>query len=221
MHAYAWYVWRKTHRSGPSLKVRISKDESMACLGAVNLPNAPSVPTRQIVEGKRLGVAVRNARKNEPASDPRGARRRLTESLPTSAFGTTPIGLFPRPPTADRRASSPRPRASPPPMPRPSSPSFGKLQSEPPILGDIAAPNLATRSRACLTSVSPRHGFVPLSRPRQAGIDRDVPGCGRRTRLPRRRLWPSLCRPPRPVRAKRGPSPPRSQRPRVRQERSL
>jgi hypothetical protein len=27
MHAYAWYVWRNTPRSGPSLKVRIGKDE--------------------------------------------------------------------------------------------------------------------------------------------------------------------------------------------------
>jgi hypothetical protein len=29
MHAYAWYVWRKNSRSGPSLKVRIGKDELM------------------------------------------------------------------------------------------------------------------------------------------------------------------------------------------------
>jgi hypothetical protein len=28
MHAYAWYVWRKTLRSGPSLKVRIGKAEA-------------------------------------------------------------------------------------------------------------------------------------------------------------------------------------------------
>ena len=28
MHAYAWYVWRKTPRSGPSLKVRIGKAEA-------------------------------------------------------------------------------------------------------------------------------------------------------------------------------------------------
>jgi hypothetical protein len=42
MHAYAWYVWRKTPRSGPSLKVRVGKDEPMASLAAVNLPNARS-----------------------------------------------------------------------------------------------------------------------------------------------------------------------------------
>jgi hypothetical protein len=88
--------------------------------------------------------------------------------LSTSAFGTTPIGLFPRPPTADRRAASPRIRAASPPTRRPSSPNFATLQSEPPTLRDIAAPNLATRSRECLTSVSVKHGFVPLSRRRQA-----------------------------------------------------
>jgi hypothetical protein len=33
MHAYAWYVWRNTLRSGPSLKVRIGKDELLAALG--------------------------------------------------------------------------------------------------------------------------------------------------------------------------------------------
>jgi hypothetical protein len=36
MHAYAWYVWRKTLRSGPSLKVRIGRDELMARLAAVS-----------------------------------------------------------------------------------------------------------------------------------------------------------------------------------------
>src|SRR6516225_8225306 len=89
---------------------------------------------------------------------------RLPESPPTAAFGTTPIGLFPRPPTADQRAASPRPRATSPPTRRPSSPSFGTPQSEPPTLRDIAAPNLAIRSRACLASVSLGRGFVPLSR---------------------------------------------------------
>ena len=28
MHAYAWYVWRQTPRTGPSLKVRIGKAEA-------------------------------------------------------------------------------------------------------------------------------------------------------------------------------------------------
>ena len=31
MHAYAWYVWRKTPRIGPSLKVRIGKHELITC----------------------------------------------------------------------------------------------------------------------------------------------------------------------------------------------
>jgi hypothetical protein len=33
MHAYAWYVWRNTPRSGPSLKVRLGKDELIATDG--------------------------------------------------------------------------------------------------------------------------------------------------------------------------------------------
>jgi hypothetical protein len=39
--------------------------------------------------GKRVGVAGRNARKNDPATDPRGA---VMERPPVSAFDTTPIG---------------------------------------------------------------------------------------------------------------------------------
>jgi hypothetical protein len=38
MHAYAWYVWRNTPRSGPSLKVRVGKSETITALSAVNLP---------------------------------------------------------------------------------------------------------------------------------------------------------------------------------------
>ena len=38
MHAYAWYVWRKEPRSGPSLKVRVGKSEAITALSAVNLP---------------------------------------------------------------------------------------------------------------------------------------------------------------------------------------
>jgi hypothetical protein len=38
MHAYAWYVWRNTPRSGPSLKVRVGKSETTTALSAVNLP---------------------------------------------------------------------------------------------------------------------------------------------------------------------------------------
>jgi hypothetical protein len=40
MHAYAWYVWRNTPRSCPSLKVRIGKSETIAALSAVNLRSA-------------------------------------------------------------------------------------------------------------------------------------------------------------------------------------
>ena len=35
MHAYAWYIWRKTPRSGPSLKVRLGRDELIAVRGEV------------------------------------------------------------------------------------------------------------------------------------------------------------------------------------------
>ena len=38
MHAYAWYVWRKEPRSGPSFKVRVGRSETIAALSAVNLP---------------------------------------------------------------------------------------------------------------------------------------------------------------------------------------
>jgi hypothetical protein len=32
MHAYAWYVWRKEPRRGPSLKVRVGRRETIAAL---------------------------------------------------------------------------------------------------------------------------------------------------------------------------------------------
>src|SRR3984957_19392446 len=38
MDAYAWYVWRKEPRSGPSLKVRVGKSETITALSAVNPP---------------------------------------------------------------------------------------------------------------------------------------------------------------------------------------
>jgi hypothetical protein len=38
MHAYAWYVWRKEPRFGPSLKVRIGRPETITRLSAVNSP---------------------------------------------------------------------------------------------------------------------------------------------------------------------------------------
>jgi hypothetical protein len=34
MQAYAWYVWRKEPRSGPSLKVRVGRRETIAALSA-------------------------------------------------------------------------------------------------------------------------------------------------------------------------------------------
>ncbi|HZZ22835.1 MAG TPA: hypothetical protein VFE60_09780 [Roseiarcus sp.] len=34
MHAYSWYIWRNTPRSGPSLKVRVAKHETIAALSA-------------------------------------------------------------------------------------------------------------------------------------------------------------------------------------------
>jgi hypothetical protein len=46
MHAYTWYVWRNTRRSGSSLKVRVGKDELMAFLDPANLTNALPVATR-------------------------------------------------------------------------------------------------------------------------------------------------------------------------------
>jgi hypothetical protein len=88
----------------------------------------------------------------------------LTESPPTSAFDTTPIDLFPRPPTADRRAASPRVRVASAPTQQPWSPNLAPRQSEPPTLEDFVSPSPATRSRAYPNSVSLRRGFVPLSR---------------------------------------------------------
>jgi hypothetical protein len=38
MHAYSWYVWGKTPRYGPSLKVRVSQREAVSALSGVNLP---------------------------------------------------------------------------------------------------------------------------------------------------------------------------------------
>jgi hypothetical protein len=40
MHAYAWYVWRKEPRSGPSLKVRLGKPEPIAALSAAKSADA-------------------------------------------------------------------------------------------------------------------------------------------------------------------------------------
>jgi hypothetical protein len=43
MHAYAWYVWRKEPRSGPSLKVRVGRGETIAALSDKNADPIPSV----------------------------------------------------------------------------------------------------------------------------------------------------------------------------------
>jgi hypothetical protein len=97
---------------------------------------------------------------------------------PISAFGTTPIGLFPRPPTADRRAASPRIRAASLPTQRPSIPKFAMPQSEPPILEDIAAPSPATRSRAYPHLRVAETRLCPTVPP-EVGWDRQRrPGCG-------------------------------------------
>jgi hypothetical protein len=44
MHAYAWYVWRKTPRNGSSLKVRIGRHELVGALGDEVAGGAP-IPT--------------------------------------------------------------------------------------------------------------------------------------------------------------------------------
>ena len=51
MHAYAWYVWRDTPRSGPSLKVRVGKDEPIATLAAVKLPSTFSISALEAADG--------------------------------------------------------------------------------------------------------------------------------------------------------------------------
>ena len=38
MHAYAWYVWRKEPRNGPSLKVRVGRHEIITAMSAVSPP---------------------------------------------------------------------------------------------------------------------------------------------------------------------------------------
>jgi hypothetical protein len=62
MHAYAWYVWRKTPRIGPSLKVRIGKDELTALLAAANVhawPGGPRVARDTLHVGRRAAEAGR------------------------------------------------------------------------------------------------------------------------------------------------------------------
>jgi hypothetical protein len=45
MHAYTWYVWWKTTRSGPSLKIRISKD-----------PRSPGIRRAWLDAAKKLAA---------------------------------------------------------------------------------------------------------------------------------------------------------------------
>jgi hypothetical protein len=40
MHTYAWYVWTKTPRRGPSLKVRVGEREAVGALSAMSLKSA-------------------------------------------------------------------------------------------------------------------------------------------------------------------------------------
>ena len=42
MHAYAWYVWQKEPRSGPSLKVRVGRRETIAALSHEHADLVPS-----------------------------------------------------------------------------------------------------------------------------------------------------------------------------------
>ena len=49
MHAYAWYVWRKEPRSGPSLKVRIGQRETVSAL-STQPANPPLVVERKPFE---------------------------------------------------------------------------------------------------------------------------------------------------------------------------
>jgi hypothetical protein len=55
MHAYTWYVWRKTPWSGPPLKVRIDRSETISVLAARGLPSALSLAP--CASGERLILA--------------------------------------------------------------------------------------------------------------------------------------------------------------------
>jgi hypothetical protein len=46
MHAYAWYVWRKEPRSGPSLKARIGRRETVSAL-STQPANPPLIVERK------------------------------------------------------------------------------------------------------------------------------------------------------------------------------
>jgi hypothetical protein len=44
MHAYAWFIWRKEPRRGPSLKVRVGRRETIAIMTEPKLGGGESVP---------------------------------------------------------------------------------------------------------------------------------------------------------------------------------
>ena len=51
MHAYTWYLW-KTQRTGPSLKIRVGKDELMAFLRSSELAKRALRFTRTAYNGR-------------------------------------------------------------------------------------------------------------------------------------------------------------------------
>ena len=53
MHAYAWYVWRREPRDGPSLKVRVGKSETITALSAANLPTPGRRRRRKPIRGRK------------------------------------------------------------------------------------------------------------------------------------------------------------------------
>jgi hypothetical protein len=67
MHAYAWYVWRNTPRSGPSLKVRVGRRETIAALSHEHADPTPPVrepadfpQLKALGRGQRSGFSIAN-----------------------------------------------------------------------------------------------------------------------------------------------------------------
>jgi hypothetical protein len=58
MHAYAWYVWRKEPRSGPSLKVRVGRRETIAALSHEQADLIPLRANRAIFLNSKQGVTA-------------------------------------------------------------------------------------------------------------------------------------------------------------------
>ena len=59
MHAYAWYVWRKEPRSGPSLKVRVGRRETIATLSGRHADPTPSVRDLAVLRNSKHWAAAR------------------------------------------------------------------------------------------------------------------------------------------------------------------